>query len=244
MNQKLNKHDDLHRQNRMVYTIMAVSLLVLGLLISISVISARRTDQRKSLDNEATVTHAANDESETLGERAAAALPSRPESSETVDDSAESVTDDGATDALEPESEALPTFIPVAIGQVSKGFSIDVPVYSLTMDDYRVHRGIDVAVPVGSDVFAAAAGTVSAVWEDPLAGCALCVEHSGGAVSTYYNLSRETMEMMRPGMAVAAGDVIGTVGDTSLLEIADEGHVHYELKINGEYVDPSANYEE
>ena len=163
----------------------------------------------------------------------------RPEGSQTANDS-ESVED--GTDAAtgDEAANALPDFIPVALGPVSKGFSIDVPVYSLTMDDYRVHRGIDVAVPVGSDVFAAAPGTVVAVWEDPLAGCALSIEHAGGAGSTYYNLSRETAEMMRPGMAVAAGDVVGTVGDTSLVEIADEGHVHYELKIDGVYVDPCA----
>ena len=240
----------------MVYSIMAVSLAVLGLLISISVISASRTDERRVLDNEATISDISPspDESENNKGRPAAAIPAGPGTSEPDSDKqteggdtvASAKKDDAAPKTTEPApaAETLPSFIPVAIGPVSKGFSVDLPVYSLTMDDYRVHRGIDVSVPIGSDVFAAASGTISAVWEDPLSGCALRIEHAGGAVSTYYNLSQETIEVMRPGTSVKTGDVIGTVGDTSLLEIADEPHVHYELTIDGVYVDPCeyANY--
>ena len=252
MNPNLKKHDEMRRQNRMVYTIMAVSLLVLGILISISVISARRSDERKVIDRDVTITDVspAPKDKEIDGGQAAAAIPARPDDSAPQSDTAAdtdaaaSVTPEDETSAdTTAEAEAnstLPKFIPVAIGQVSKGFSVDLPVYSMTMDDYRVHRGIDIQVPVGSDVFAAAAGTISAVWEDPLAGCALRIEHIGGAVSTYYNLSPETVEVMRPGTAVAAGEVIGTVGDTTLIEISDDPHVHYELTVNGVYVDPCA----
>lgn len=50
-------------------------------------------------------------------------------------------------------------------------------------------------------------------------------------------------------MSIQGGDVLATVGDTSLVEIADESHIHYELAIDGvtvnpaEYIDFSDNAE-
>lgn len=245
MNKNIHEHDDIKHQNRTVYAIMAVSLALLGILIAISVISARRSDVKKqsaSLDasaNAAAATRAANEDDE--GVPAAIEIPDLFPDAETKKDeeSAEAPsTEPTAADA--DKADAVPPMIPVALGPVSKYYSIDVPVWSTTMEDYRVHRGVDVAVPIGSDVFAPANGTVTAVWEDPLSGCALRIEHAGGAVSTYYNLSRETLDVMKPGMEVVSGGVVGTVGDTSLLEIAEEPHVHYELTVNGEFVDPCA----
>lgn len=243
MNPNYKRNDDIKRQNRMVYTIMVLSLVVLGVLISISVISARRSDTRQSLDRaeeQATKLPADESKEKDVGRPAAVVVP------DTTVTTAPPETEPPVTEPAPPETEAaapapaLPTFVPVALGNVSKSFSSDVPVFSMTMGDYRVHRGVDIAVPVGSEVFAAAPGTVSAVWEDPLNGCAMRIEHSGNAVSTYYNLSPETIEAVKPGMAVSGGDVIATVGDTTLLEIADEPHLHYELTIGGEYVDPCA----
>ena len=107
------------------------------------------------------------------------------------------------------------------------------------MDDYRVHSGVDLAASIGDKVYAAATGTVGAVWEDPMNGCSLTLIHKGGAVSTYSNLSKETLETVKPGMSILGGDVIATVGDTSLTEIADEAHLHYELTVNQQSVNPA-----
>ena len=245
MNKHIHEHDDIKSRNRTVYAIMAVSLALLGILIAISVISARRSDTKKQTSSlEASVdavdaVPAAKDDGE--GVPAAIEIPELfPDAATEKDtESAAAPETDAATDEAE-KSEAIPPMIPVALGPVSKYYSIDAPVWSTTMEDYRVHRGVDVAVPIGSDVFAPANGTVTAVWDDPLSGCALRIEHAGGAVSTFYNLSRETLDVMKPGMEVVSGGVVGTVGETSLLEIAEEPHVHYELTVNGEYVDPCA----
>ena len=247
MDKNIRKHDDIKRQNRMVYTIMAISLALLGILIAISVMSARRSDTKKALAAQDAGTLVEPVEIE-MDEAMPAAfeLPDLFPDADTIAKESESESESATAAASKDEplpvavADALPTFIPVALGPVAKGYSMDVPVYSATMDDYRVHRGVDISVPVGSDVFAAANGTVTAVWEDPMSGCAMKIEHAGGAVSTYYNLSRETLEVMKPGMEVVSGGVVGTVGDTSLLEIAEEPHVHYELTVNGEYVDPCA----
>lgn len=244
MNNKYQRSDDIKNQNRLVYTIMGVSLAILAVLISISVISSRRSPS--VLKSEPKAMETEQNENHFEATQAAIELPDTIVADDTDGISDVTPGEKEAADAPIPveaaaePTEIIPEFIAVAIGPVSKGYSQDVPVYSMTMDDYRVHRGVDVEAALGADVFAAADGVVSAVWEDPMKGCALRIEHSGGAVSTYYNLSRETVEVMKPGMSVSRGQVIGTVGDTSLVEIADNSHVHYELTVNGEYVDPCA----
>mgnify|MGYP003330477446 CR=1 FL=1 len=49
----------------------------------------------------------------------------------------------------------------------------------------------------------------------------------------------ERPEGIAAGVPVNAGDVIGAVGDTALIECEEESHLHLELQVNGEAVDPS-----
>lgn len=135
--------------------------------------------------------------------------------------------------------EPLPDFITPVSGYVMKGHSGDTPVFSVTMNDYRPHVGVDIYAGEGDDVFAAADGVITDVWEDPLAGYCLSITHSGGAVSIYRNIDPTLPDNICAGAEVSAGEVVATVGDSSLLEIADEAHLHYELEIDGEAVDPT-----
>lgn len=230
------KNDDIKKQTRTVYLILAVSLIVLALLITVSVISARRSSPPKH-EGDSTVVTDAPDTSAKKPESTSKVAEKKPEDTSKAEENVTPKESD--TDASVEPSDVLPDFHPISAGEIIKGYSVSAPVYSQTMDDYRVHAGIDVSAPIGSDVYAAASGTVSAVWDDPMNGCCLSIRHSGGAVSTYANLSRDTLDAMKPGMEVKGGTAIGTVGDTSLVEIADEAHVHYELTVNGESVDPT-----
>ena len=238
-NPNFDKNDDIKRQTRTVYLIMAVSLAVLAILITVSVISARRSAAPAKEDISMRQTETEKTPADTA-KRGAAEEDVRAKSADTVTETADAAvqsTEDIGVDA-EPK-DVLPDFAPVTAGAIIKGYSVTAPVYSQTMDDYRVHTGVDIAAELGSNVYAAASGTIGAVWEDPMNGCSLTINHSGGAVSTYSNLSRETLDAMKPGMVIKGGMVVGTVGDTSLVELADEAHVHYELAINGVSVDPA-----
>lgn len=240
-NPNFKKNDDIRKQNRIVYIILASSLAVLAILISLSVISSRKgTDKTESPEKKVT-------ENVFETEMPTEMPTDMPETESSVQDAAESETD--GVDAGAEAEDVLPDFFPACAGCVIKEFSDTVPVYSRTMEDYRTHSGVDIAAPVGSDVYAAATGTVGAVWEDPMNGCSITLIHKGGAVSTYSNLSRESIDALKPGMSIQGGDVLATVGDTSLVEIADESHIHYELAIDGvtvnpaEYIDFSDNAE-
>jgi len=146
---------------------------------------------------------------------------------------------DGDTATVNAKEDALPDFISPITGVIAKGYSTEVPVYSLTMDDYRTHCGIDVAAELGAPVRAAAEGTVTEVWEDPMMGKCIRITHPGGAVSIYKNLAPELPTEITTGAAVQAGAVIGSVGESALVELAEAPHLHYELLIDGVPADPA-----
>lgn len=121
-------------------------------------------------------------------------------------------------------------------GEVVAAFSVDALIYDPTMEDWRIHDGVDIAAGLDAEVFAAAAGVVAAVREDPMMGATVIIEHDGGYQTTYCNL-RSGVEVMA-GDHVAAGEVIGAVGDTAAAESARGPHLHFSVSHDGDTVDP------
>ncbi|MBE6677331.1 MAG: M23 family metallopeptidase [Ruminococcaceae bacterium] len=152
----------------------------------------------------------------------------------------------GVTDEVLPpeesedpdKSEAEPTAVYVRPlrGELIKGYSMDSLVFSETMQDFRVHGGIDIAAELGAEVLAYTDGVVSKVEQHPFMGTTVEIVHEAGVSSLYQNLSAELPTDIKVGAAVKAGDVIGTVGDTAILEIADVPHLHFELWMNGDSI--------
>ncbi|MBR6727495.1 MAG: M23 family metallopeptidase [Clostridia bacterium] len=137
-------------------------------------------------------------------------------------------------------TDVLPSrfLLPVS-GVMQKKHSADLQVFSDTMGDYRVHLGIDIGTVAGANVSAMADGTVTQVWEDFYMGQCVAVAHSGNAYTIYKNLSAELPEGVVVGAAVKAGDIIGTVGESAMVEVAEEPHLHVEMTVNGLQVDPT-----
>lgn len=127
---------------------------------------------------------------------------------------------------------------PVTAGKVAYGYSADIPVFSPTMEDYRIHCGIDIQADAGSPVYAAAAGTIEDIVFDPMMGQSVIITHTGGYKSVYRNLSTAVPEGLEKGKAVDAGDQIGSVGDTALIEISVSPHLHFEIFKDDASVDP------
>lgn len=140
----------------------------------------------------------------------------------------------------EDEGDKTPaklTFTAPVVGEIAKAHSADTPVFSNTLGDWRIHTGIDISADEGSAVYAAADGVVSKVYSDHFLGKSVEITHAGGIVSVYSNLSGEGI-CVSVGDEVKAGAKIGVVGDTSLTELADEPHIHFEMKVNGVSVNP------
>jgi murein DD-endopeptidase MepM/ murein hydrolase activator NlpD len=94
------------------------------------------------------------------------------------------------------------------------------------------HNGLDLAAPMGTQVFATQDGVVTEVGSDTVYGNYVVVKHDGNWASLYGHLSRiETVHSAR----LQAGDPIGKVGSTGQ---STGPHLHFELRQNGRAKDP------
>ena len=128
-------------------------------------------------------------------------------------------------------------FVSPAVGTVKKSHSATVPVFSETLDEWRIHTGIDVSTEEGANVVAVEAGEVVAVYKHPMLGYTVEVKHSDTHKSVYQNLNADSVSV-KVGDNVSRGDVIACVGDTTVVELADEPHLHFELMVNDVSVNP------
>lgn len=136
-----------------------------------------------------------------------------------------------------PKPEPKLSFIAPVSGTVAKSHSLEVPVFSLTLGEWRVHTGIDIACEEGASVFASEEGVVSAIYSDPMLGYTVEITHKNDMKTRYSNLSSETFSL-KVGDTVALGDKIGVVGDSSVSELADEPHLHFEVLLRDVKVNP------
>jgi len=96
----------------------------------------------------------------------------------------------------------------------------------------RLHAGIDIGVPYGTPIHAAASGTVVlAGWVGGY-GNYTCIDHGGGMATCY---AHQSSFAVSTGEHVTQGQVIGYVGSTGH---SFGPHLHFEVRINGNPVDP------
>jgi murein DD-endopeptidase MepM/ murein hydrolase activator NlpD len=129
----------------------------------------------------------------------------------------------------------LQTGLPLA-GETLTVYAMDSLCYNPTTRDWRVHDGIDIAADAGTPVYAAAAGTVSATYEDDTMGTTVVITHEGGYVTCYSNLTEEIPVAV--GELVKEGAVLGCVGSTAGAETASQPHIHFALYQNEKPLNP------
>ena len=139
------------------------------------------------------------------------------------------------TDSGETPKTRLQTVSPLQ-GETLAVYAMDSLTYNQTTRDWRVHNGVDIAAEAGSAVCAAADGEVYSVYEDEKMGMTVVIRHDGGYVTRYASLA-ETVSV-NPGDQVTIGQVIGTVGNTALMESAIGDHLHFSVTCDGEPVNP------
>ncbi len=129
------------------------------------------------------------------------------------------------------------SFVWPVSGEIIKGHSSTELVYSETMGDWRVHRGVDISAKAGTRVQSCANGTVTKVIETEEGdGTTVEIDHGAGVVSIYSNLAGKPA--VSEGDSVTLGSVIGSVGATSMNESADPPHLHFSLTVDGTQVNP------
>lgn len=141
-----------------------------------------------------------------------------------------------------PVINELPTFSLPVSGKLTKYHDAKVQVFSNTMNDYRVHLGVDIATAADAPVYAAADGKIQKIWKDTLMGYCIAISHSGDSVTIYKNLKNTLPEGIAEGVKVKAGQQIASVGDSAMIEVADEPHLHFEMTVAGLQDDPLKHY--
>jgi len=226
----------LKRQTAILIVTGALILSIAAGIIAVGVIQNRKENRFPEVSGESGTTAA---EAHTKEDKQTSPLIRDTEETKPpkVQEETKAPADDKKNQA--PAAELLPDFIAPVSGMLLKEHKVDVPVYSLTMEDYRTHTGVDIAASAGSAVRAAADGTVAEIWEEPMMGLCVSLEHKGGARSIYKNLALTLADGLEAGKKVRTGEVIGAVGESALEEIADPCHLHYELEIGGVSVNPA-----
>ena len=133
-------------------------------------------------------------------------------------------------------SVTLKTVSPLE-GQTVAVYAMNSLTYNQTTRDWRVHNGVDIAAEAGATVCAAADGEVYSVYDDDAMGMTVVIRHANGYTTRYASLS-ETVSV-QPGDLVTAGQAVGTVGNTALMESAIGDHLHFAVTCDGDPVDPS-----
>lgn len=142
-------------------------------------------------------------------------------------------------DGLPRQEEAITVsagpiqFVMPVKGEILRGHGY---AYDPTTEDYRFHRGVDLAASAGEAVRSAAGGKVTAAAEDAFWGGIVVVDHGGGWSSAYRGLDPQ----VEAGDQVEAGSLLGTVLESIPGEAAQPGHLHVELLLEGDSLDPSA----
>lgn len=121
-------------------------------------------------------------------------------------------------------------------GTITEDYAMSNLAYSKTLDEWRVHDGIDIGAQADTPVKAAAAGVVEKVYKDDKMGNTVMIKHSGDYETVYESLGENVK--VKQGQVVKQGDVIGTVGQSASFEILDGNHVHFGVLKNGKITDP------
>ena len=139
-----------------------------------------------------------------------------------------------STTDVTPEAPRL--VVAPLVGEEVAAFSVDELKYNETLGDWRTHDGVDIAAEVGTQVLAACSGTVTQVIDDDLMGTSVTIAHDDGYETIYSNL--QSVPTVSEGQEVSAGEVIGSVGCTSIAEFAVPAHLHFGVTKDGVPCDP------
>ena len=234
-----NEHSESNRfrkffQEKGYYIVLFLCILAVGISGYIFVSGA--VSEKKSLNDPtlSVATSAEIPEEKTPSSGGSTKHAARPQTSAPAASSAGET--DAAASASQQASETLSVRVWPVSGECLAGYSMQELSFNATTQDWRTHDGVDLAALAGEPVKAACSGTVSAVYDDEFLGTTVVISHPEGYETCYANLA--AMPAVSAGMKVTAGDTIGSVGESALLESASASHLHFSVRQNGESIDP------
>ena len=145
------------------------------------------------------------------------------------------------TSSKEPdrtEQTAAPVakfFVNPVLGDILKDFSATELQYSMTMDDMRLHKAVDIAASAGTPVIASGEGVVIEIYKDAMYGTTVVIDHGNGIVAKYCGLN--AVPAVKVGNAVDSSTQLGVV-DVIPCESVEQRHLHLEFFKDGKAGSP------
>jgi murein DD-endopeptidase MepM/ murein hydrolase activator NlpD len=125
---------------------------------------------------------------------------------------------------------STPSIWPVQEGWVTSNYGKRVSPFT---GNLMMHNGLDIAVERGAPILSPAVGRVVRVETDALMGRMVVIDHGHGKETYFGHMEKHLVKI---GQEVTRGEVIGLVGSTGR---STGPHVHYEVRVNGDPVDPT-----
>ncbi|MGB9045587.1 MAG: M23 family metallopeptidase [Pseudolabrys sp.] len=142
--------------------------------------------------------------------------------------------DDGVVDYYDETGKSAKKFLvrkPVLAGIMRSGFGLRRhPILGYT----KMHTGVDWAAPSGTAIYASGNGVVEKAGLESGYGKYIRIRHNNGYETAYGHMTAFARGIDE-GTRVRQGQVIGFVGSTGL---STGSHLHYEILVNGRFVDP------
>ncbi len=144
--------------------------------------------------------------------------------------------DDNMVDFYDETGRSMRKFLvrkPIAEGEITSPFGMR---FHPILHYARMHTGVDWAAPIGTPIYAAGNGTIIKAGWDGGYGRRVEIQHANGYVTAYNHMSGFGRGVTE-GAHILQGQTVGYLGDSGL---ATGPHLHYEVIINGNFVDPMA----
>ncbi len=195
------------------YIMLAVCLVCIAALIIVAVTSTNKINELKKPDVTPTST-------------------TSPTVTPTV-----TPTDATPTPTTSTDADITSFSLPVAEAIVGMDFSVDQFVFSETLNQWQTHNGVDFVTDTPTAVMSIGEGTVeSVITDDVLMGGTVVVDH-GNNVKSYYK-SLATDIPVKAGDKVDAKSTLGMTSMSAYSEYKEGVHLHLEMTVDGELVDP------
>ena len=148
---------------------------------------------------------------------------------------AQSNADSGLT--IQTSTSNISYSSPLQNATVLKDFNGGELQYNDTLKQWEIHKAIDLVSDTNNEVFAVANGTVTNIYTNYLEGTVIEISHSNGLVSVYKSLDQNLKVSL--GDAVKSGQQIGSTSSSMARELNSGNHLHFEMLLNNELVNPN-----
>jgi len=152
-----------------------------------------------------------------------------------IDEFQNAEDDNDEDDVVKPEGTDLKSMKAPLAGEIIREFTLDELVYYEAIGEWRVHKGIDIKPKDTLLIESALAGKVEAVNNSEITATEIIIDHGNNVKTLYSNLVSANV---KAGDTVEKGQVIGNVGKTVSIEASDGAHLHFEVIVDGQHINP------